>query len=249
MATYSADVAIAWAKSQLGSSEFNGYCLRFVARAYQKATGVYSSKTTATEAYRAWCVDHSKNNVPVGAAVFYVGTRAAVGHVGMYIGNDLYIHAARGVRISTFSTSKNYRGWGWLGGYKLSSNGSPSSVSTPAQQTTVLGSESGVAIYHAESPEKISKWGLLRYFASVDNPSIGKDQAEKMLQLYNRTKRTLVVRDAFGDNTIRAGTLVPTKLDIGDTTIDNYMLVNKVVHKFKNDNHTMDLTLEGAWKD
>ena len=69
-----------------------------------------------------------------------------------------------------------------------------------------------------------------------------------MLELYNRKKRTLVIRDAIGDTTIRAGTLLPEQLNVGDQIINNYMLVDKVVHKFSSDNHTMDLTLEGAWE-
>lgn len=255
MATYSADTAIAWAKSQLGSHAYDGYCQKFVATAYQKATGDYVSTGTATNAYRRFCKSTSRDNVPIGAAVYFNGSNAAVGHVGMYIGNGQYIHAAgrKGVIISNLSSARNYRGWGWQGNYVLTSSGSPSYVGNLSSgigtNTTVLGSESGVEIFHAENPRTIRKWGLLRYFASVDTPSVGKDQAEKLLQLYNRTKRTLVVRDAFGDTGIRAGALIPTQLDIGDTTINNYMLVDKVVHKFKNDNHTMDLTLEGAWKD
>ena len=37
------------------------------------------------------------------------------------------------------------------------------------------------------------------------------------------------------------------KLNLGDIITNNYMLVEKVTHKFNNDEYTMDLTLEGAW--
>ena len=57
----------------------------------------------------------------------------------------------------------------------------------------------------------------------------------------------LTRRDAFGSPNVRAGTLLPVKLNLGDIVTNNYMLVEKVTHKFGNDEYTMDLTLEGAW--
>ena len=164
MATYSADKAIAWGKSQLGTHKYDGYCLRFVAKCYQAATGHYDSKTTATEAYRTWCVSHSNSNVPIGAAVFFNGSRAAIGHVGMYIGNGQYIHAANGVKIANFTSASqksSYRGWGWLGNRVLSSSSSDTQMTgttTIANRTTIMGSDSGVQVYHSESPRTIRKW-------------------------------------------------------------------------------------------
>jgi hypothetical protein len=56
------------------------------------------------------------------------------------------------------------------------------------------------------------------------------------------------VTGAFGDVSVRGGTLIPVKLNLGDIQTNNYMLVEKVTHTFENDHYTMALTLEGAWE-
>jgi hypothetical protein len=89
----------------------------------------------------------------------------------------------------------------------------------------------------------------LRYFESVDNPTSGQNKANALLKLYNRKTRELKVNGAFGDISVRAGTLLPVHLDLGEVLANNYMLVEKVTHNFDHDYHTMDLTLEGAWDD
>lgn len=114
---------------------------------------------------------------------------------------------------------------------------------------TLTGPEAEVHVWHAESPTTIGKWGLLRYFESVDTISDGADRASKLLQLHNRKKRQFVIRNAFGDTGIRAGALIPVILNVGDDDVKRYFMVDKVQHTFKNDNHTMDLTLEGWWRD
>lgn len=115
--------------------------------------------------------------------------------------------------------------------------------------TTLTGPEAEVHVWHAESPTTISKWGLLRYFKEVDSAYGGADQASKLLQLHNRKQRQIKVKDAFGDATIRAGALLPVRMDFGDMETNNYLMVEKVTHRFSNAGHTMDLTLEGWWND
>ena len=115
--------------------------------------------------------------------------------------------------------------------------------------TTLTGEAAEVHVWHAESPTNISKWGLLRYFEEIDNPSEGKDRAGMLLQLHNRKQRQIKVNNAFGDVMVRAGTLIPVKLDLGDMETNSYLMVDKVTHRFSNGGHTMDLTLEGWWND
>ena len=69
-----------------------------------------------------------------------------------------------------------------------------------------------------------------------------------MLKLYNKKTRELKITGAFGDISVRGGTMLPVRLDLGDIKTNNYMIVEKVTHKFDKDHHTMDLTLEGAWE-
>ena len=107
--------------------------------------------------------------------------------------------------------------------------------------------DNGYKIYNAFDNSNIKQWGTLRYFEEVKNPSIGQNKANSLLQLYNRKTRELKISDAFGSTEVRAGTLIPVRLDLGDISTNNFMLVEKVTHKFNNDHYTMDLTLEGAW--
>ena len=110
------------------------------------------------------------------------------------------------------------------------------------------GEDETIKLFTASSAATIKQWGTLRYFEEVKTPTIGQNKANALLKLYNRKTRELKVSGAFGDITVRGGTLIPVKLDLGDITTNNYMVVEKVTHKFDNDYHTMDLTLEGAWE-
>lgn len=106
-----------------------------------------------------------------------------------------------------------------------------------------------IQIYTASSPSRIKEWGLLQYFEETDTRTSGQNKANALLKLFNKKTRELKVTGAFGDISVRGGTLIPVKLDLGDVTANNYMLVDKVTHLFENNLHTMDLTLEGEWDD
>lgn len=105
-----------------------------------------------------------------------------------------------------------------------------------------------IQVFHASDPTKIKQWGTLRYFEEVKNPTIGQNKANSLLKLYNRKTRELKVTGAFGSTSVRGGTLIPVKLNLGDINTSNFMLVEKVTHNFEKDHYTMDLTLEGAWE-
>lgn len=111
------------------------------------------------------------------------------------------------------------------------------------------GEDETMQIFTASSKDTIKQWGTLRYFEEVKTPTIGQNKADSLLKLYNKKTRELKVTGAFGDISVRGGTLIPVKLYLGDISANNYMLVEKVTHTFNNDQHTMDLTLEGAWEE
>lgn len=111
------------------------------------------------------------------------------------------------------------------------------------------GENESIKIFPASSKDTINKWGTLRYFEEVKSPTIGASKAQALLKLYNKKTRSLQIKEAFGDATVRGGTLIPVRLDLGDIQANNYMLVQKVTHKFKEDQYTMDLTLEGGWEE
>ena len=105
-----------------------------------------------------------------------------------------------------------------------------------------------IKVYNASNGEKIKQWGTLRYFEEVKNKTTAQNKANNLLKLYCRKSRSLKVKKAFGDVTVRGGTLIPIKLYLGDINVQNYMLVTKVTHNFYNDYYTMDLELDGAWE-
>ena len=105
-----------------------------------------------------------------------------------------------------------------------------------------------IQVFHAHDYNNIAKWGTLRYFEEVKNPTIGQNKANSLLKLYNRKTRELKITGAFGSTDVRAGTLIPVKLNLGDIQTNNFMLVEKVTHTFDQDHYTMDLILEGAWE-
>ena len=110
------------------------------------------------------------------------------------------------------------------------------------------GEDEKIQIYTASDKGNIEQWGMLRYFEETDIPSVAQNKANSLLKLYNKKTRELKITAAFGDPTVRGGTLIPVQLELGDVKVNNYMLVEKVTHNFDHGEHTMDLTLEGAWE-
>lgn len=118
------EAAIEWAKKKLGNKSYANRCQAFVADAYAYGAGMSRiSASTAKQAGDWWIKDTRRDNIPVGAAVYFY-----TNHVGLYIGNGQVINAYGSVQIHTLDkllTLKGgdgkvykYRGWGWNGGVK-----------------------------------------------------------------------------------------------------------------------------------
>lgn len=101
-------------------------------------------------------------------------------------------------------------------------------------------------IYIAQDSSRMNQWGVLQYFETINDKVNGKAKADALLSLYNRKTRNLTISDAFGDVRVRAGCSIPIKLNLGDVNVQNFMLVEKVQHQFKQDEHSMNLTLRGG---
>ena len=68
-----------------------------------------------------------------------------------------------------------------------------------------------------------------------------KAQAEASLTYYNRRMRTLRF-SALGVPGLRAGQMVYMRVPgLGDINLDQYVLLEKVEHTWKNSVHTMDV--------
>lgn len=101
-------------------------------------------------------------------------------------------------------------------------------------------------VYVTQSSEKINKWGVLQYYEKLQDGENGKAKADALLKLYCKKTRNLSVKNVIGRYDVRAGSLIPTILDLEDVKVQNYMLVEKCKHTFKLDEHFMDLTLRGG---
>lgn len=102
-------------------------------------------------------------------------------------------------------------------------------------------------VYIAKHSENINAWGILQYYHKADSKETnGQASADALLLKYNRKTKKLSIKNAFGSISVRAGCLIPVMLNLGDMTVNYYMLVEKVTHNFEGNLHTMDLTLRGS---
>lgn len=101
-------------------------------------------------------------------------------------------------------------------------------------------------VYIAQDGKHINEWGVLQYFDTLSKGENGQAKANALLQLYNKKTRSLKIKKVFGDTRVRAGSMIIVNLSLGDLNLKNFMLVEKVTHTFKLDEHFMDLTLRGG---
>ncbi|MCE5343151.1 MAG: hydrolase, partial [Eubacteriales bacterium] len=107
--------------------------------------------------------------------------------------------------------------------------------------------EDGVRhVYVSQDKATMAKWGTLAYFEKLTTSENAKLKADTLLKLYNTKTKNLRLRDCLGDMRVRAGSTIVVQLDLGDVKLSNYMLVEKCTHRFKDNEHTMDLTLRGG---
>ena len=101
-------------------------------------------------------------------------------------------------------------------------------------------------IYITKDSSNINRWGLLQYFETIDEKVNGQAMVDALIELYNKKENNLTLNNIVGDTRVRAGTSVLVQLDLVDFKLQHWMLVEKAVHRFKKDDHFMDLTLRGG---
>lgn len=101
-------------------------------------------------------------------------------------------------------------------------------------------------VYIAQDGEHMNQWGILQYYDTLQKGENGQFKADALLKLYNSKTRNLKITNAIGDMRVRAGSMIVVNLALGDINVKNFMLVEKVKHTFKLDEHFMDLTLRGG---
>mgnify|MGYP003318117582 CR=1 FL=1 len=92
----------------------------------------------------------------------------------------------------------------------------------------------------------MNEWGVLQYYEQIQTATGANAKAEALLKLYDRKTRRLSIKSAFGDVRVRAGCALMISWDLGDVTVNQWMVVEKVTHSFDAERHTMDLDLIGG---
>ena len=100
--------------------------------------------------------------------------------------------------------------------------------------------------FTASDKTTINQWGLLRKSESIDATDGAQKLADLYLAMYNKKTRKLSVKEAFGRPDVRAGTLVPVIMKVGELKLSNFMLVEKASHTWSNGKYFMNLELAGA---
>lgn len=102
-------------------------------------------------------------------------------------------------------------------------------------------------VYIHEDTDTIKKWGILQYYAQVDE-NMNEAQIDQLcqmyLQYYNRVLQTITL-DAIGEIRIRAGSIVPVQVSgIDDLEMTRLLIAEKVTHTFDGDAHTMSVEVK-----
>ena len=101
-------------------------------------------------------------------------------------------------------------------------------------------------VFVAQDGSHINLWGVLQYHETLKSEIGAAEKANVLLRLYNQKTRCLTVKNVLGDVSVRAGTLVPVHLNLGDMIAKTYMLVDRARHTFKENQHLMELILIGG---
>jgi uncharacterized protein YjdB len=129
-----AENIISYARGKLGSTAYYYLCQAFVRECYENGAGIYAS-SNALSAYQAWSWwgrSTSRDNIPVGACVYFLGGvyDGTYGHVGIYIGDGRMIDAVSTVRETSINWN-GYLGWGYQAGVEPTRNPSTPTPSKP----------------------------------------------------------------------------------------------------------------------
>lgn len=95
--------------------------------------------------------------------------------------------------------------------------------------------------------EKIKRWGILQLYEKVDekyNIAQIESRALQMLKHYGETRRSLKL-NCLGVKEFFAGCLFKCKIaDLGDISLNSYLMVTECTHKISNEEHTMEIKTE-----
>jgi hypothetical protein len=101
-------------------------------------------------------------------------------------------------------------------------------------------------VYIAQDSNNINNWGILQYYDTISEGENGQAKVNALLSLYNAKTRNLKITNALGNLKVRAGSMLVVNLNLGDVSVQNFMLVERCKHTFNESEHRMELTLRGG---
>ena len=90
------------------------------------------------------------------------------------------------------------------------------------------------------------RWGALRHYARLTEDTDGQRTAEALMRKLGRKTRRLRIIDAAGDPRVRGGSMLPVQLYVGDLNLGQMFQVERVIHRFTENSHLMELILTGG---
>ncbi len=175
-----------------------GLCQSWVRQVYANAGLGNNYIATAYLAFKQNCVDTSKDNIPVGAAVYGTGTGSA-GHVGIYIGNGQVMDNVGEIKTSSLEDWIKWQeekgnvldgkcgwlGWGWQAGAPTTISGGEES-NTEEDEKEYGKIETTVKSYSIE----VATWSQITTTITTDDPAL-KDKENESNTTYNMTTTTV----------------------------------------------------------
>jgi len=108
------------------------------------------------------------------------------------------------------------------------------------------GAAGETVFYGAQRDDLVRRWGMLRYFGRLEEGAFGTETAEALMRLYGSKTRRFRIQDAVGNPCVRGGSMLPVEMNLGDIIFRDYLMAERVVHRFSEGGHTMELVLAGG---
>ena len=103
-------------------------------------------------------------------------------------------------------------------------------------------------VFVYEDSDTIGQWGLLQYYDVVDkefNSAQIQELCQNYLKYYDRVWQTLKLKKVIGAPELRAGWVIPVRINTIDATnTTRFFLTESVTHKLTGNSHTMDIEVK-----
>ncbi len=107
-------------------------------------------------------------------------------------------------------------------------------------------------LYTLNDEKNQNAWGRLTYYEKISSAASEADikkLAQQYLDIYNIEQRILSYKNVIGDNRVRGGSSFYVKHQLHDYSLKTFMIVEKVTHRYNENEHWMDLDVIGSGGD